>query len=113
MLMWRSSPPSAMMAKYRSRVAIRCYARPWRRDNVRAVRITVLSVGRLRPPYADDVAHYAKLLSRYTHLELVEVRDDERLARRLERLDERAFVSLPAAGGGDLDYRGLRQLRPP
>jgi 23S rRNA (pseudouridine1915-N3)-methyltransferase len=74
------------------------------------VRITVLSVGRLRPPYADDVAHYTKLLSRYTRLELVEVRDDERLARRLGRLDEGAFVSLLAAGGETFDSRGFSEF---
>jgi 23S rRNA (pseudouridine1915-N3)-methyltransferase len=96
-----------MAPKYRSRVGIRCSARRPRRDNVRRVRITVLSVGRLRPPYADDVAHYAKLLSRYTRLELVELRDDERLARRLDRLDDGTFVSLLAAGGETFDSRGF------
>ena len=35
------------------------------------MRCTVLAVGRLRPPYADDVEHYAKLLSRYVALDLV------------------------------------------
>jgi 23S rRNA (pseudouridine1915-N3)-methyltransferase len=60
------------------------------------VRITVLAVGRLRAPFADDVAHYEKLLSRYTRLEVVEVDDDARLARRLP---ERAHVALLDAGG--------------
>jgi 23S rRNA (pseudouridine1915-N3)-methyltransferase len=60
------------------------------------VRIFVVAVGRLRPPFADDVEHYAKLLSRHTRLELVELREDEEVARRLPR---RAFVSL-------LDRRG-------
>jgi 23S rRNA (pseudouridine1915-N3)-methyltransferase len=55
------------------------------------VRIVVVAVGRLRPPFADDVAHYAKLLSRYARLELVELREDEHVARRLP---DRAFVSL-------------------
>jgi 23S rRNA (pseudouridine1915-N3)-methyltransferase len=55
------------------------------------VRIIVVAVGRLRPPFADDVAHYAKLLSRYARLELVELREDEQVARRLP---ERGFVSL-------------------
>jgi 23S rRNA (pseudouridine1915-N3)-methyltransferase len=55
------------------------------------VRIIVVAVGRLRPPFADDVAHYAKLLSRYARLELVELREDEHVARRLP---DRAFVSL-------------------
>jgi 23S rRNA (pseudouridine1915-N3)-methyltransferase len=47
------------------------------------MRLIVLSVGRLRPPYADDVAHYAKLLSRYARLELVEVRDDAQVPARI------------------------------
>ena len=55
------------------------------------MRIIVVAVGRLRPPFADDVAHYAKLLSRYARLELVELREDEQVARRLP---ERGFVSL-------------------
>jgi 23S rRNA (pseudouridine1915-N3)-methyltransferase len=55
------------------------------------VRIIVVAVGRLRPPFADDVAHYAKLLGRYARLELVELREDEQVARRVPG---RAYVSL-------------------
>ena len=55
------------------------------------MRIVVVAVGRLRPPFADDVQHYQKLLAGHTRLELVEVREDDRVARRLP---ERAFVSL-------------------
>jgi 23S rRNA (pseudouridine1915-N3)-methyltransferase len=55
------------------------------------VRIVVVAVGRLRPPFADDVQHYQKLLAGHTRLEIVEVRDDERVVRRLP---EGAFVSL-------------------
>jgi 23S rRNA (pseudouridine1915-N3)-methyltransferase len=55
------------------------------------VRIVVVAVGRLRPPFADDIQHYQKLLAGHTRLELVEVREDDRVARRLP---ERAFVSL-------------------
>jgi 23S rRNA (pseudouridine1915-N3)-methyltransferase len=54
------------------------------------MRLTVLAVGRLRPPYADDIQHYEKLLGRYARLELVEVREDEQVARRIP---ERAYVS--------------------
>jgi len=60
------------------------------------VRVTILSVGRLRPPFADDVAHYAKLLGRYCALELVELRDEERLARRVP---VRAHLVALDAGG--------------
>jgi 23S rRNA (pseudouridine1915-N3)-methyltransferase len=55
------------------------------------VRIIVVAVGRLRPPFADDVQHYQKLLAGHTRLELIEVREDERVVRRLP---DRAFISL-------------------
>jgi 23S rRNA (pseudouridine1915-N3)-methyltransferase len=64
------------------------------------VRIVVVAVGRLRPPFADDIQHYQKLIARHARLELVEVREDERVSRRLP---ERAFVSLLDAGGESLD----------
>jgi 23S rRNA (pseudouridine1915-N3)-methyltransferase len=47
------------------------------------VRILVLAVGRLRAPFEDDVAHYEKLLSRYARVEVVEVDEEARLARRV------------------------------
>ena len=55
------------------------------------MRIIVVAVGKLRPPFADDVQHYQKLLAGHTRLELVEVREDDQIARRLP---DRAFVSL-------------------
>ena len=55
------------------------------------MRLIVLSVGRLRPPYVDDVQHYKKLLARHARLELIEVREDERVVKRIP---DRAFVSL-------------------
>jgi 23S rRNA (pseudouridine1915-N3)-methyltransferase len=64
------------------------------------VRITVLAVGRLRPPFADDVQHYQRLLARHTRLEVVELREDEQVARRLP---DRAFVSLLDREGEQLD----------
>jgi 23S rRNA (pseudouridine1915-N3)-methyltransferase len=47
------------------------------------MRLIVLAVGRLRPPYTDDVQHYVKLLTRYARFELVEVRDDAQVPGRL------------------------------
>lgn len=64
------------------------------------MRIVVVAVGRLRAPFADDIGHYQKLLSRYVRLELVELREDEQVARRLP---ERAFVSLLDASGESPD----------
>lgn len=64
------------------------------------MKIVVLAVGRLRPPFADDVQHYQKLLARHARVELVEVREDEQVARRIP---ERAFVSLLDAEGAQYD----------
>jgi 23S rRNA (pseudouridine1915-N3)-methyltransferase len=60
----------------------------------------VLAVGRLRPPFADDVQHYRRLLGRHAHVDLVEVREDERVDRRIP---DRAYVSLLAVDGRTLD----------
>lgn len=64
------------------------------------MRVIVVAVGRLRPPFVDDIAHYAKLLGRYARLELIEVRDDAAVPARIP---ERAFVSLLDVGGSPLD----------
>ena len=64
------------------------------------MRLIVLAVGRLRPPYADDVQHYLKLLARHARVEMIEVREEERLAGRIP---ERAFVSLLDRGGEQFD----------
>jgi 23S rRNA (pseudouridine1915-N3)-methyltransferase len=55
------------------------------------VRLLVVAVGRLRPPFADDVQHYQKLLARHVRLELVEVREDEQVAGRIP---PRTFICL-------------------
>ena len=59
--------------------------------SIAAVRIIVLAVGRLRPPFADDVQHYQKLLAGHARVELIELRDEEQVARRIP---DRAWVSL-------------------
>jgi 23S rRNA (pseudouridine1915-N3)-methyltransferase len=71
------------------------------------VRIVVVAVGRLRPPFADDVQHYQKLLGRHVRLELMEVREDEQVHRRLP---ERAFVSLLDRAGERQDSIGFSRL---
>jgi 23S rRNA (pseudouridine1915-N3)-methyltransferase len=71
------------------------------------VRIIVVAVGRLRSPFVDDVEHYAKLLTRYARLELIEVREDDQVERRIP---ERAFVSLLDVGGESLDSIAFSQF---
>ena len=64
------------------------------------MRILVVAVGRLRPPFSDDVQHYQKLLARHVKLELIEVREDDHVNRRIP---ERTFVSLLDRDGDELD----------
>jgi 23S rRNA (pseudouridine1915-N3)-methyltransferase len=64
------------------------------------VRIIVVAVGRLRPPYADDVRHYQKLIAGHARLELTEVRENDHVARRLP---EQAFISLLHHDGKQMD----------
>ena len=64
------------------------------------MRTIVLAVGRLRPPYADDVQHYQKLLARHTKLDLIEVREDQSVEGRVP---DRAYVSLLASDGRAYD----------
>jgi 23S rRNA (pseudouridine1915-N3)-methyltransferase len=68
--------------------------------SIATVRYTVLAVGRIRPPFADDAQHYERLLGRHARVSVVEVREDERLERRIP---ERAYVSLLDAGGRTYD----------
>jgi 23S rRNA (pseudouridine1915-N3)-methyltransferase len=64
------------------------------------VRLIVLAVGRLRPPYVDDVEHYRKLLTRQARVEMIEVREEEQVTGRIP---ERAFVSLLHREGEQFD----------
>ncbi len=57
---------------------------------------SVVAVGKAKAPYADDLAHYTKLLSRYARVDVVEVGDDDALRRRIP---DRAYVCV-------LDSRG-------
>ncbi len=70
------------------------------------MRCTVLAVGRLRPPYADDVQHYQKLLAGHVRLELVELREDAKVA---DRIPDRAHVVLLDSGGRQLTSEALAE----
>ena len=67
----------------------------------------VLAVGRIRPPFSDDVAHYEKLLRRQARVEIVEVRQDEALERRIP---DRAVVVLLDAGGKELSSEAFAEF---
>src|SRR3954466_9636071 len=60
------------------------------------VRYSVVAVGKAKPPYADALQHYAKLLSRYARVDVIEVADEDAVVRRIPA---RAYVCV-------LDSRG-------
>jgi 23S rRNA (pseudouridine1915-N3)-methyltransferase len=64
------------------------------------MRILVIAVGRLRPPFQDDVEHYRKMLAGLARVELVEVPADERVPRRIP---DRAHLVLLASDGREFD----------
>jgi 23S rRNA (pseudouridine1915-N3)-methyltransferase len=63
------------------------------------MRISLVAVGRLRPPFVDDVEHYRKMLSGHAKLDLVEVREDDKVR---PRVPERALTVLLASDGRQL-----------
>jgi 23S rRNA (pseudouridine1915-N3)-methyltransferase len=64
------------------------------------MRISVIAVGRLRPPYQDDVEHYRKMLAGHVKVELIEVRGDEKVP---PRIPTRSFTVLLASDGASYD----------
>jgi 23S rRNA (pseudouridine1915-N3)-methyltransferase len=97
MLIWRSPPDGWLLMAL----------------SIAAVQVVVISVGRLRAPYADDVEHYAKLLTRYVRLTQVELRETpprDPAGRVASRLPPGAFVSLLAADGDALDSTGFARF---
>jgi len=70
------------------------------------VRIIVLAVGRLRPPFADDVQHYQKLLGGHARLEVVELRQDAKVAGRIP---DRAHVVLLDSRGKEMSSEELAE----
>jgi 23S rRNA (pseudouridine1915-N3)-methyltransferase len=68
------------------------------------MRISVIAVGRLRPPYRDDVEHYRKMLAGHVKVDLIEVRGDEKVA---PRIPERAFCVLLSSEGETFDSKGF------
>jgi 23S rRNA (pseudouridine1915-N3)-methyltransferase len=64
------------------------------------MRISVIAVGRLRPPFQDDNQHYHRLLAGHARVEVTEVREDEHVARRIP---DRAYVVLLSAEGKTYD----------
>ena len=64
------------------------------------MRTLIVAVGRLRPPYQDDVQHYRKMLARYANVEAIELRDEEKVTGRIP---DDAYKVLLASDGVQMD----------
>ena len=64
------------------------------------MRTLIVAVGRLRPPYQDDVQHYRKMLARYANVEAIELRDEEKVTGRIP---DDAFKVLLDSDGVEMD----------
>jgi 23S rRNA (pseudouridine1915-N3)-methyltransferase len=68
------------------------------------VRYTVVAVGRVRAPFADDVDHYRTMLSGHARVDVVEVRDDGQVERRIPPRSHRVLLD---ARGPSYDSPGF------
>lgn len=64
------------------------------------MRILLVTVGKVRAPFVDDVAHYTKHLAMRAQVEQVEVRD---AAAAIRRIPDRSTVVLLDSRGTELD----------
>ncbi len=67
------------------------------------MKLTVLAVGRIRPPFAEAEAHYLKLARPRDRIEVTEVKDDRALVRRV---DPGSRLVALEAGGTAMDSEG-------
>jgi 23S rRNA (pseudouridine1915-N3)-methyltransferase len=78
-----------------------------------AVRLIVLCVGKIRPPFGDDVAHYERLLSRHARLETIELpeSDPEREGGAiLKRIPKDAYLCVLDREGHAVSSEGLAEF---
>jgi 23S rRNA (pseudouridine1915-N3)-methyltransferase len=77
------------------------------------VRYLVLAVGRLKAPFSDDAAHYLQRLKPHAQVEMIEVRTDDQVEKRIPDgaytvlLDERGRQHDSVAFSKFLDQRRL------
>jgi len=86
------------------------------------VRLVLICVGKVRPPFADDVAHYQRLLGRHARLEMAEIaeagadpaRAHDALAREgaaiLKKIPADSFVCVLDRQGEELTSEELARF---
>jgi 23S rRNA (pseudouridine1915-N3)-methyltransferase len=77
----------------------------------RTVRLVLITVGKVRPPFADDVAHYERLLGRHARLETVELAEagspEREAAAVARRIPDSAYVCVLDREGDQLTSEKL------
>ena len=74
------------------------------------MRLVVIAVGKIRPPYADDVEHYTRLLRRQARLEQVELADSADAGAILRRVPDGAHLCVLDRAGEALPSEGWAGL---
>lgn len=67
------------------------------------MKLTILAVGRIKPPFAEAEAHYLKLARPRNRIEVIEVKDDRALVRRA---DPGSRLVALETGGTAMDSEG-------
>jgi 23S rRNA (pseudouridine1915-N3)-methyltransferase len=74
------------------------------------VRLVVITVGKVRPPFTDDVEHYARLLGRQARLEQVELPESVDGAGILRRVPDQAHLCVLDRAGKELTSEDWAEL---
>ena len=58
------------------------------------MKYSVVAVGRMRAPFADDLAHYLKMLGGHAKVDIVEVREGDHVERRIPERSYRVLLDV-------------------
>ncbi len=75
------------------------------------MKITVLVVGRIRDPFTAAEAHYTKMLRTKQSVEVVEVKDDDALARRIDQASHLVALDFDGKQMSSEDWAGWLDRR--
>jgi 23S rRNA (pseudouridine1915-N3)-methyltransferase len=74
------------------------------------VRLVVITVGKVRPPFTDDVEHYGRLLGRHARLEQLELPESADAAAILRRVPDGAHLCVLDRAGRALESQEWARL---
>jgi 23S rRNA (pseudouridine1915-N3)-methyltransferase len=74
------------------------------------VRLVVITVGKVRPPFTDDVEHYDRLLGRHARLEQPELPESADAAAILRRVPDGAHLCVLDRAGRALESQEWARL---